>query len=122
MFAGSRNFRRCTIITVVVFVVIQVWSEQLLAGALLDTSSLYPFPVLVALDVGGTASLSAGWNLARPAPVRLRRLPALVPTRNAPRSSDLAAVVSWPGPAGARSRRRSRVGLCRRRRCTTIRA
>jgi ABC-type glycerol-3-phosphate transport system permease component len=56
-----------TIITVVVFVVIQVWNEQLLAGALLDTSSLYPFPVLVALDVGGTASLSASWiSLAPP--------------------------------------------------------
>jgi ABC-type glycerol-3-phosphate transport system permease component len=61
-----------TIVTVVVFVVIQVWSEVLLAATLINSQGLYTLPVLAALGVGGTGALSATWvSLAPPLAVFL---------------------------------------------------
>ena len=50
-----------TLVTVAVFVVIQVWNEVPLAATLLDNQALYPLPLIVALGTGGTASLGASW-------------------------------------------------------------
>ena len=50
-----------TLVTVAVFVVVQVWNEVPLAATLLDNQALYPLPLIVALGTGGTASLGASW-------------------------------------------------------------
>jgi multiple sugar transport system permease protein len=55
-----------TIVTVAVFVVIAVFNEVPLAVTLLNSASLYPLPILVALGSGGLGSLGASWLSVAP--------------------------------------------------------